>query len=72
MPRYFFHLENGQRLVDRGGLDCSNDAEALANAMTIARQVAADAPTSSARNVAVVGDDGRQVGTVPVCDSGTG
>jgi hypothetical protein len=66
MPRYFFDLEDGHRLVDRAGLECSNDAEALAKAVTIARQVAADAPTSCGRRVAVVRDDGRRIGTVKI------
>ena len=29
MPRYFFDVKNGHRLIDPAGLDCRNDQEAI-------------------------------------------
>ena len=68
MSRYFFDVKNGHRLVDSAGLDCSDDEEAISNAQTIARLIAREAPTGAERKVAVVDDEGREVGTVPVQD----
>ena len=68
MSRYFFDVKNGHRLVDSADLDCSDDEEAISNAQTIARLIAREAPTDAERKVAVVDDEGREVGTVPVED----
>lgn len=68
MSRYFFDVKNGHRLVDSAGLDCSDDEEAISSAQTIARLIAREAPTGAERKVAVVDDEGREVGTVPVED----
>ena len=68
MSRYFFDVKNGHRLVDSAGLDCSDDEEAISNAQTIARLIAREAPTGAERKVAVVDDEGREVGTMPVED----
>jgi hypothetical protein len=42
MPRYFFDIQNGHRLVDPSGLDRSGDNEAVAKAKVIALQISED------------------------------
>jgi hypothetical protein len=66
MSRYFFDVKNGHRLVD--STDCSDDKEAISSAQTIARLIAREAPTGAERKVAVVDDEGREVGAVLVED----
>jgi hypothetical protein len=41
MPHYYFDLTDGIKRRDRRGLDCSDDAEAIVKATTIAREVEA-------------------------------
>ena len=64
MPRYFFEVHNGHRLVDPSGAECANDEEAIKQAMFIAAQIAAAVPASASRHVAVIDDQGREVGSV--------
>ena len=51
MPRYFFDLKDGRRLVDPSGLEC--------------RDLAAQSGGHSDRYVAVI-LDGQEIGKVPV------
>jgi Domain of unknown function (DUF6894) len=46
MPRYFFDVTNGNRLIDPTGLDCKDDSEALSTAKIIARQIDVAGPSS--------------------------
>jgi hypothetical protein len=67
MPRYFFDIKNGHRLVDPAGLDCSGDDEAIAKAKVIAFQIAQE--TSGAdgqRHIAVLDSHRREVSKIPV------
>ena len=41
MPHYYFDLTDGITRRDRRGLDCSDDAEAIVKATTIAKEVEA-------------------------------
>jgi hypothetical protein len=67
MPRYFFDIKNGHRLIDPAGLDCRDDQEARDQAIFIAGQIAADAPeTSGGRTVAILDSDRREIDKVPV------
>jgi hypothetical protein len=67
MPRYYFNVEDGTRLADASGLDCSDDRDAEAKAKIIARQIATDVPpVSRRRHIAVLDEDGNQVSIVPV------
>jgi hypothetical protein len=66
MPRYFFDVKNGHRLIDPSGLECRDTAEAMAQATVIARQIADDAPPASQRHVAIRDGDGNELGKVPV------
>lgn len=66
MPRYFFDLKNGHRLVDPAGLDCSDDADALAKAEVIARKIADEGSNSAGRKVAVIDVEGREIGKIEI------
>jgi hypothetical protein len=67
MPRYFFDIKNGHRLIDPEGLDCRDDQQAKDQAVVIARQIAADAPeTSGGRKIAVLNSQREEIGRVPV------
>lgn len=66
MPRYFFDVKNGHRLIDPSGLECDDDKDAIAQATFIARQIAADAPSSAGRHVAVLNRDGREIGKASI------
>lgn len=66
MPRYFFDVKNGHRLVDPSGVDCPSDKDARRQGEAVAKQIAADAPRSVARKVAVVDAEGREVANVPI------
>jgi hypothetical protein len=71
MPRYFFDIKNGHRLIDPAGLDCRDDKEAKAQAIIIAGQIAADAPeTSAVRHVAILDGEREEIGKVPVKETG--
>ena len=67
MPRYFFDVKNGHRLIDPAGLDCRDDQEAKDQAAIIAQQIATDAPaTSGGRKIAVLNSQREEIGKVPV------
>jgi hypothetical protein len=67
MPKYYFDLTNGSRLVDASGLDCRDDQDAQAKAKIIAKQVGEEAPTPHVpRHVEVLDEDRAQVSKVPV------
>jgi hypothetical protein len=67
MPRYFFDIKNGHRLIDPAGLDCSGDDEAIANAKMIAIQIAQE--TSGAggqRHIAIMDGERKEIGKIPI------
>ena len=66
MPRYYFDIKNGHRLIDPAGLDCKSDKEAMRSAFLIAKQVAKDAPPDQPRHIAVLNGDREEVGKIPV------
>ena len=66
MPRYFFDVKNGHRLVDPAGVDCRSDEAAKEQGKVVAHQIAIDVPKSEARRVAVVDDEGREIATIPI------
>lgn len=65
MPRYFFDLKDGRRLVDPSGLECRDDVDAMSRAQQIAGDLAAQSGGHSDRYVAVI-LDGQEIGKVPV------
>lgn len=44
MPRYFFDIKDGHRLIDPSGSVYSSDKDAIAKAKVVAIQVALDTP----------------------------
>jgi hypothetical protein len=67
MPRYFFDVEDGHRLFDAGGFLCDNDVDAVVRASVLAIGVSLDKPEDDPeRRIAIINDDGREIGTVPV------
>jgi hypothetical protein len=66
MPRYFFDIKNGHRLIDPSGLDCKSESEAMRNAAAIARQIAADASPDQPRHISVLDSDRKEIGKIPV------
>jgi hypothetical protein len=58
-------------LIDPSGLDCRDDEDAMDQAVVIARQIAADAPeTSAVRHVAILDSEREEIGKVPVKRTG--
>jgi hypothetical protein len=70
VPRYFFDVKNGHRLIDPSGIDCRTDQEAIKAGVMIAQQIAADAPPNQPRHVAVLNDEREEVGQVPINSDG--
>ena len=64
MPRYFFDVTNGHRLVDPAGLDCKDDNEALTTAKIIARQIQVAGPSAPWRKLSVMNSEGQELGHV--------
>lgn len=68
MPRYFFDIKDGHRLVDATGMDCLDDADAISKGEAMARQIETNGPvdTDPQRHVAVINEEGQQIGKVAV------
>jgi hypothetical protein len=67
MPRYFFDVANGHRLFDASGFVCDDDTDAIIKASVLAIGVALDEPEDAPeRRIAVINDEGHEIGTVPV------
>jgi hypothetical protein len=61
LPRYFFDVKNGHRRVDSAGVECPGDDEAKRQGAAVAHQIAMGTPSSEARCVAVINDEGREI-----------
>jgi hypothetical protein len=67
MPRYFFDVADGHRLFDKSGFVCDDDTDAIVRAAVLAIGVSLDKPEDDPeRHVAIINDQGREIGTVPV------
>ena len=67
MPRYFFHLVEGERLFpDHKGEDLPDDEAARDEARTVAEKLHAGANAWSPRRFVVTDGNGRVVTEVPV------
>jgi hypothetical protein len=68
MPRYFFDINDGRRIVDPSGLDCLDDADAISKGETMARQIDADGSVDMdpQRPVVVINEEGQQIGKIAV------
>ena len=60
-------MKDGHRTVDPAGFVCDDDVAAMHRATVLAVGIAIDHPENDAdRRVAVIDDEGREIGTVPV------
>jgi chemotaxis family two-component system response regulator Rcp1 len=68
VPHYYFDLTDGVTKRDRSGLDCADDAAAIAKAATIADEIAAADGVSSHPDlhISIMREDGHEVSRVPV------
>lgn len=67
MPRYFFDIKDGRRIVDPSGLDCLDDTDAISKGETMARQIEADRSVDmDPRHVVVIDAEGQQIGKIAV------
>ncbi len=67
MPKYFFDIKDGHRLIDPLGRDFESDADAIARAKVYAIQVSLDTPKVDPKRYIAVLDDARvEVFRVPV------
>jgi hypothetical protein len=66
MPRYYFDVKNGHRLIDPAGLDCDSPAAAKKKGRHIASQIASDCPTSKARKISVLDWDRKEIEVIPI------
>jgi hypothetical protein len=67
MPRYFFDIMNGHRLVDPSGTDCKNATDAINKARVIAIGVSFDRPAvDPERHIVVTDHAGQEISRVPV------
>ena len=67
MPRHVFDVADGHRLFDKSGFVCDDDIDALIRAAVLAIGVSLDMPNDDPeRRVAIINDEGREIGTVPV------
>jgi hypothetical protein len=67
MPRYFFDIKDGHRLVDPSGSDFDNDTGAIDRAKVIAIGVSLDKPAiDPERHIVVIDDAGQEISRMPV------
>ena len=69
MPKYFFDLKDGVRLVDPAGLHSTDDVDAMAKGKVIALEIErSDLPKIWSPNchVAVIDNDGQQIGKISI------
>lgn len=67
MPRYFFDIKDGHRLVDPAGSECADDDDAIEKAKVLAIGVSLDKPeVDPKRHIAVINSDGTEISRVPV------
>jgi hypothetical protein len=67
MPRYFFDVQDGHRLVDPSGANFSNDEAALGRARVVAIGVSLDKPAvDPERHIAVLNESREEIFRVPV------
>jgi hypothetical protein len=60
MPRYFFGIKDGHRLVDPAGRECENDSAAREVARVLAIGVSLDTPAFDPKRHISVLNDARQ------------
>lgn len=65
MPHFFFDIKNGHRLVDPAGLECRDEADAIAKATVIAAHIATETPAGQ-RKIAILDANRQEISAVPV------
>jgi hypothetical protein len=65
MPKFHFEIIDGIKIEDPIGMDCT-EAQARQVAEGIARQIAIDVGTGTARNVRALDEDGSEIHKVPL------
>lgn len=68
LPRYFFEIKDGPRLVDAAGVECPSDALAKLEGAIRAQMVAATEPKYRLRQLAVIDEFGRELATIPITE----
>jgi hypothetical protein len=67
MPRFFFHVSNGDTIKDEQGDICESVEQAKRQAVTIARELGHANPDTNARkNVCVMDEQGNEVFRTPI------
>jgi hypothetical protein len=67
MPRYFFDIKNGHKLVDPSGTNCKNDTDAIDKAKVIAIGVSLDRPAvDPERHIVVTDGASQEISRIPV------
>jgi len=68
MPRYFFNVADGHRLLDRSGFVCDDDIDAIIRAAVLAIGVSLNKPKDDdpERRITIINDQGRRIGHVPM------
>lgn len=67
MPRYFFDIKDGHRLIDPSGRNFKTHSDAIARAKVYAIQVSLDTPrVDPERYIAVINGPRGEVSRVPV------
>jgi hypothetical protein len=66
MPRYYFDIRNGHRLIDPAGLDCHDDQEAIRAGRLIARQIASDVQQTQSRHIEVLDGDRLRIAKIAI------
>jgi hypothetical protein len=60
LPRYFFDIKDGHRLVDPAGRECESDDDAIETARVVAIGVSLDTPAVDPTRYISVLNDARQ------------
>lgn len=67
MPRYFFDVTDGGRLIDPAGAECESDEDAVERAKILAVGVSLDKPrVDPKRHIAVINSEGTEISRVPI------
>lgn len=67
MPRYYFDIQDGHRLVDPAGRECDDDNAAVEKAKVIAIQVSMDTPAvDPTRHIEVLDSNRKEISRVSV------
>lgn len=72
LPRYFFDIKDGPRLVEAAGVECPSDALAKLEGAIRARLVAVTEPKYRLRQLVIIDEFGRELATIPITEEEDG